>query len=365
MATKRRGRGEGGLFQRSDGLWVGTVDLGYVDGKRRRKTVTAKRKADAIAKHNALKARVAAGRVGDGSTLTSAWLTYWLDDISTARESTKATYRGYITNWIVPHVGHLRVDKVQPEHVRSLLAKMEKEGKSPATRKQVRAILAKAFGLALKEGKVAIDPTATVDIPSLADQKPHGRLTTADALKVLRHVLTLDLRRRTRWSAALLLGIRQGEALGLSWELVDLDAGTIHILEAQTRTGGELVLDKVKSASSVRVLHVSKMPTFVGMLREFRAESTGAELVWGPRDNKADWKEWRAILKGAGVGPHPVHSARATTASLLSELGHSSKIIAEIMGHATVAVTEKHYISGDDESHGRALASLDALLIEG
>jgi integrase len=363
VSTKRRGRGEGGLYQRADGLWVGVVDLGYIDGKRRRRTVTAKRKQDCIIKLNALKARVAAGKVGDGSTLTSAWLTYWLDDISTARESTKATYRGYINNWIVPHIGHLRLDRVQPEHVRSLLAKMETAGKAPATRKQVRAILVKAFGLALKEGKVIIDPTATVDAPSLADQKTHGRLTTADAKKALRHIQTLDLRRRTRWSAALLLGIRQGEALGLAWHYVNLDEGTIVIEESQTRTKGKLVLSDVKSRSSHRTLNIGLMPTFAGLLRDYRAESDG-DLVWGPLDNKADWKEWQAILKAAGVDGHPVHSARATTASLLEELGHSRKVISEIMGHATEAVTEKHYISGDVESQGRAFASMDALLLE-
>lgn len=231
MVTKRRGRGEGGLYQRHDhetcpplidgpdgsqvrrrhdckGLWVGVVDLGYVDNVRRRKTVTAKRKQDCITKMNRLKTRVAAGRVGDGSTLTSAWLTYWLDEVSTVRTSTRITYAGYIKNWINPSLGHLRMDKVQPEHVRALLSKMEKEGRSPATRKQVRAILAKSFGLALKEGKIAIDPTATVDAPSLADQATHGRLSTIDAKKVLAHIQTLELGPRTRWTAALLLGIR-------------------------------------------------------------------------------------------------------------------------------------------------------------
>src|SRR5919198_649282 len=40
---RRRGHGEGSIYRReSDGNWVGTVDLGFVDGKRRRKVVYAK-----------------------------------------------------------------------------------------------------------------------------------------------------------------------------------------------------------------------------------------------------------------------------------------------------------------------------------
>jgi len=37
------------------------------------------------------------------------------------------------------------------------------------------------------------------------------------------------LRNGTRWSVALALGLRQGEALGLRWRHIDLDTGTLTI----------------------------------------------------------------------------------------------------------------------------------------
>ena len=52
---KRRQRGDGGLFQRGNGLWFASVDLGYTDGKRVRREVSSKTMAGARAKANAVR----------------------------------------------------------------------------------------------------------------------------------------------------------------------------------------------------------------------------------------------------------------------------------------------------------------------
>jgi len=60
---RRRGSGEGGVYQRaSDGRWVGVVDLGWIDGKRRRRTVYGATRAEAVAKLDQLRAERRAGR---------------------------------------------------------------------------------------------------------------------------------------------------------------------------------------------------------------------------------------------------------------------------------------------------------------
>lgn len=55
---KRRQRGDGGLFQRGNGLWFASVDLGYIDGKRVRREVSSKTMAGARAKANAVREEV-------------------------------------------------------------------------------------------------------------------------------------------------------------------------------------------------------------------------------------------------------------------------------------------------------------------
>ena len=83
--TVRRGKGEGSIYQRaSDGRWAGIVDLGYVGGKRVRKTVYGKTQREVIAKRKALQASLDSGVVPDNATLEQ-WITHWLERIAAPR----------------------------------------------------------------------------------------------------------------------------------------------------------------------------------------------------------------------------------------------------------------------------------------
>ena len=87
---KRRGRGEASLFQRdSDGLWVGTVSLGYDGtGKRIRKTTYAPTKGEVAEKVRKLQAEHDAGRLVDVEELTTGeFLTRWLNNTEIGRAS--------------------------------------------------------------------------------------------------------------------------------------------------------------------------------------------------------------------------------------------------------------------------------------
>src|SRR5690348_818621 len=63
MSTPRRTYGTGTLFQRSDGYWIGAIDLPTVNGERRRKTVSSKRKDVAIKRLRRLRKDIDLGRV--------------------------------------------------------------------------------------------------------------------------------------------------------------------------------------------------------------------------------------------------------------------------------------------------------------
>jgi hypothetical protein len=84
----RRSPGEGALYQRGDGMWIATVDLGWgADGKRKRKTVSARKYADAQRKLQTLRREIAdaGGQVPTGHMSVEAWLARWLDEIAAPR----------------------------------------------------------------------------------------------------------------------------------------------------------------------------------------------------------------------------------------------------------------------------------------
>jgi len=340
----RRHKGDGSIFQRkSDGRWLGVVDLGYMNGRRVRRTVSAKTLRELHPKMKALKKRTEAGVTGSDQPVEQ-WVTYWLDHISDARPSTKKTYRGYVENWIAPSLGSVKLSALAAEHVRALMTHMETKDKAPATRKQVLSILSKAMEIAVREGKIERNPCDTVERPSLAGQATHGHLSLEEVAQLVPHLATH--KNRARWLAALVLGIRQGEALGLSWEDVHLDDEHpwMWIHQAQDSTRGNAI-GPVKSTASNRQIPI--VPPVYAAMVELRARSSGTGLVWGPRDNKDDWKEWQALLTAAALPSRPVHAARATAATILDEMGATPRQIADILGHSTVKVAQQHYVASD------------------
>lgn len=361
--TARRQRGDGGLYLRRDGMWVGVVDLPPgPDGRRRRKTVSSKTYPAAVAKLRALRREV--DQFGDLITdvpTVAQWLTYWLDEIAPGRvrPSTLYVYRGYVANYLIPQLGRHKLTRLTAEHVRAMLRSMD--GQSVATRRQAFAILSRALTVAAREQKIRVNPCTLMDAP------PPGKVhrvpfTLAQARAI---IATLDVERdpagAARWLCALLQGLRQGEALGLRWEDVDLDGRLITVRAALQRRPGEgLVLVPPKSARSMRTIPMLE-PVRLALSRMPSREG----YVWGgerPRDPRADWQAWRDMLARAGAHHRPLHAARTTTGSLLDAAGVSPKIISEILGHAQVSTTQEVYIHGDAGRHLEAMTALDRML---
>lgn len=340
--AQRRTKGDGSIYQRGDGRWFGVVDLTVPGSGRKRRTVSAKTKAEVRVKLRDLQKRTAAGAVTDGSQTVEAWMTYWLDEVADLRPSTERTYRGYLGKWIAPQIGRTRLSALRPEDVRTLMRTMEKAGKSPATRKQVLSILSKALVVAAREGKVDRNVCDTVARPSLAQQETHGALTLPQVAKLLPHILAHP--NASRWATAVVLGLRQGEALGLAWADVHLDDDEpwMHVRQAQTGPASALTLGPLKSKASDRVIPI--VPPALDALLALREREGTTGLVWGPRARREDYDEWHRLLDTAGLPRLPVHAARATAASVLDAMGATPRQVADILGQAQVHVGQKHYV---------------------
>ena len=173
MSPARRSRGTGGLYKRSkDGLWIGSVDLGYgPDGKRRRKVVSAPTRAQAARKLALLRREVDAhGDVSTSAVTVEKWFTTWLDEIAPGRVAPRTldTYRGYVTRYILPALGKRRLDRVQPQHIRAVHTAITGAGLSTTTARQAHAIIGRAFADARREGLTALDVADRMEPPRIA-----------------------------------------------------------------------------------------------------------------------------------------------------------------------------------------------------
>ncbi|GAB4252809.1 MAG: hypothetical protein Kow00129_13670 [Thermoleophilia bacterium] len=76
----RRGPGEGSIYQRKDGIWVGALELGWESGRRRRKFVHAATRREVVAKLADLKRRLGLGqRIDRDEQTVKEFLERWLD----------------------------------------------------------------------------------------------------------------------------------------------------------------------------------------------------------------------------------------------------------------------------------------------
>ena len=171
MSTRRRGRGEGTIVQRADGRWMARVDLGWQDGRRRRKTYYGRTRADVARKLTKGLRLVQQGATtfGDERQTIEQFLTRWIDSIrSFVRAKTHHSYAQLVRLHLVPGLGHLRLARLQPEHVEAFLDRKREAGLSPRTCQYLRAVLRIALNRAIKRKLVTQNAAALADAPRVA-----------------------------------------------------------------------------------------------------------------------------------------------------------------------------------------------------
>jgi integrase len=342
------------------------LDLGVIDGKRKRKAVYGDTRKEAAIKLQETLTAKSSGSLVIGQVTVETWLKYWLDVICVERGlkvNTMKSHRSKVEQYLIPHLGHHRLDRLGPEHVRAMYAAMRQDRKSEATLRQTHAILHRALKVAVREGKASRNVADLIDPPKTERKKRTG-LTLPQARKVLKIA-------GLRWHVALWLGLRQGEALALRWSDINLEEGWLVVERTLVRVPGQgLRFDTPKSRSSRRVvpLPTPALARFKVAWAEHLAAGGGPDdLVFHrdgmPLDHRADWQAWSDLLERAGVPHIALHAARNTTASLLEEAGVAPRLVMEILGQSSVEVTYG-YQAGDLERHRDSMRALVALVGE-
>ncbi len=368
---------EGSVYRRADGRWVASVTVPG-PGKRKRVTRYADTEREALTIRRKLLREVDAGRLADDCTVTQ-WLDHWLEQIAPERASvrTLANYRGHVTHWIAPTIGRQRLSQLRPEDVRRLRRlvetspKLTRGGKpmtgpdgqpvmhSPTTVRAVMVTLTTALAVAERERRITWNPAGSVDKPK-ATEEHHAWLTLTQARAVMD--ASTDPEERARLALALYAGLRQGEALALTWADVDLDARTVRVDKSASRTRAGLVIKAPKTTWSVRTVPLHNVAH--ATLTAWLPDSTGPYVFGGaaPADPTVDHRRWKAACRRAGVPEVPLHGARATTATLLREAGVPLSTIGAVLGHKPGSpITGLAYAHAQDAELRGAMDALELL----
>lgn len=391
MASQNRNDGEGSIYYRSDrGNYVGSIVLGWRDGKPIRKKVSGPTRSAVAGKLRKLREAHNNGLVPTNKPMTvEQWMIHWITKIAPlkVRPRTLEGYQGKINDYILPLLGHHRLDRLTSDHIEAAWEHLRTVGNprleepkplSSATILQTHAILRRALKVAGQRGHIApgSNPAAStsMDAPSHTPKKMQV-LTVEEAKKIL--AAAEGTRNGARFIIALSLGLRQSEALGLTWNHIDLKAGTLAVEQSLHRIKGKgLVLDATtKTLSSERTL-VMPAP-LLKALKQHRKMQQKERLAAGdwyedhdyvfaqpngrPIDPRRDAADWAELLASADVPHRRLHDARHTAATMLLLQNVEERVVMEILGHSQAVMT-KRYQHVVNEMHRTAADKMGQVL---
>jgi len=372
MARARRGRHEGSIYQRQDGRWVGSASLAYTgDGRRKRKVVYGKSKAEVQEKLREVQGLAASGTLPDAKGLTvGRFLDAWLESVKqTVAAGTHTTYEQHVRNLIKPHIGGVRLDGLKPLHVAGLYSRLAADGSGTAMQRKAGVTLRTAISWAVATDLLATNPVKRVKMP--AHRPAEVQPLTLEQLTTFLNAARAD-RLYAVYVLAVDAGCRQGELLALTWRDVDLDLGTVSVTKSLEEVKGQLRIKEPKRQKGRRLIQVS--PFTVEALHGHRAAMIEEEsyrpdgpVFCGRRSRtwlrKSDIyrHSFQPLLKGTGL-EFNFHVLRHSCATFLLAAGSDVKTVQERLGHSTAVMTLNTYAHFMPGAQAGAAAKLDAIL---
>jgi integrase len=362
MIRGRRGNGEGSISKRPNGTYEAKITT--EDGKR--KSIYGKTRKEVQEK-----LKIALREQQQGSLVTAPqqkleqFLHTWLENTQkhSVRPRTYERYEEIVRLHIVPELGRYAVQKLTVQHVETFYTKMMDKGYKAVIVASFHNVLHKALDAAVKRNLI------TKNVCDFADP-PHGEEYEIQPLN-LEQIQTLLSAARGRPVEALLklalaTGMRRGELMGLKWQDITFETGTLQVRRIMSRVPSKLKTEEkkgyveanTKTKKSRRSILI--VPFALTALEQHRKHQAVAREKAGPL-----WKEhdlvfctsigtrlnpdrdirlpFKRLLKEAGLPDIRFHDLRHSAATLLLSLGIHPKIVQEILGHSNIAITMNVY----------------------
>lgn len=391
-----RGRERGKLYWTDEGRPETCPECGgelEVVRKRRERWVGSyARQKEALAARNKATQDSARGELVDARKLTVAqfmdeWTAGFVQRIADGelKPSTARGYRDHVKLHIKPALGYLRLQDLTTRHVddfhKELAAKpgrKEDSTLSVNTRRHVHVTLHAALADAKRQRLIGYNPADDAVVPR-AKRAP----ITAEQVWTAKELQTFlksthDDRLGVLWHVMGTTGLRRGEALGLRWSDVDLEAGTLRVRETRVSVNYEVHEGDPKSDAGKRPLPL--LPETTAALKAWKAKQNAERLAWGAgwkdsgyvftRENGEPWhpdrisKLFARAVAGAKVPRIRLHDLRHGFATYHVQKGTNVKVLQKLMGHSRIGVTLDTYSHPEYEDLAAAQANLAAALAE-
>jgi integrase len=384
--ARRGAKGGGTIRQRPDGTWEGRFTVGRDPGtgKQIQRSAYGKTQKEVRIKLSQAVAELDQGSYFEPEKMTvGKWLDIWVKDyLGDIKPNTARSYKSQISNHIKPALGAVKLEALNAHTIQvfyNSICKGEKadKGISPSTLKITHGVLHKALKQAVQNGYIRFNPAESCKLPRV-EKKEIKPLDEDDMVAFLNAIkghqyevlFTLDL----------FTGMRQGEILGLKWECVDFENGTILIdkqLQWRNAKNGGYELCSLKN-EKVRV--ITPAPWVMKQLKTHRGRQTEAKLrageLWqesgyvftdelgGHLYHISVYKNYKRLASKIGISASRFHDLRHSYAVASIRSGDDIKTVQGNLGHATAAFTLDVYGHVTDQMKRASAERMDRFIIE-
>lgn len=349
--------GQGTIYQRADGTFAGQCYVTQTDGRRVRRSVAGATRGEAEKKLEVLLEREAESRPIPPADLTiEKYVREWLDQIVSqrVRPNTLAAYRFQAERYLIPDLGRKRLVALSARELRMYLERLKGRGVGERTIQYVHATLRAALEDAVREELLDRNVAKLVRAPR-SERSEREPLSVDEVRQLL--AKNADHRLVALLAVFALLGVRRSEALALSWDDVDLDAGHLQIRRGLQRIDGKLVTLPTKTARSRRTIPLPAVLVEALSRHRARQDSERANLaenwpdlgyvfttpIGTPIDPRNCTRVVQDACRAAGVRVVRLHDFRHGCVSVLLALGVPPRTAMDIAGHSTIEMTMNVY----------------------
>jgi integrase len=368
--ANRAAQGSGTIRQRPDGRWEGRYTVGHDpgSGKQVQKSVYAATQKEVRQKLAAITTDIDSGVYLEPARMTvGQWLDVWLKDyIINVKDTTKSAYSDNVRLHIKPALGAVALQKLNAHTIQSFYNSLAVSGRvlqkgqtktapaglSAKTIRNIHAILHKALKQAVLLSYIKMNPADACTLPRV--ERHEMRILQGDEIPAFIRAVE-GHKHKALFLTMLFTGMRRGEALGLTWDCVDFDGGTILIKQQMQRErvkGGKLRFVPLKNDKHRRV---TPPATVFHLLREQLRHQSEQRLLAGslwsdrglvftnetgsPLDADAVYQAYKKMLSANELANIRIHDLRHTAATLMLQTGDGIKEVQTALGHHTAAFT--------------------------
>lgn len=373
----KRSNGEGSIYKRANGTWIGTITFGRNDdGTLKRKSFSGSTKNELLTKINEFRSTLINNTYLEPSKVTvKKWLSDWLENYKSIKlkPTTYDCYEMFINKTICPVIGDILLQELKPETVQNFYNKIYNKGNSlsSATVKKIHIILKSALNQAVTNGLIIKNPANKPELP--VAKKKDIKVFTLDEQKAFEKY-AIEYRLYPAFITNLDTGLRMGELLALTWDDIDLEKKQLYVnknvVMAVDRTQSDthksiIPQDSTKTENSNRVIPLTKR--VLSMLKELKLkQQTVSNIVFCnqkggymlPRNYE---RTFQKIIKKANIETCNVHTLRHSFATRLFENNVAAKTVSELLGHSSVAVTLNIYTHVLPNKKTEAVEILDSI----